>query len=182
MVPKGWCDRIQRMVTKRMVWAQTKWVVWGAVVAAVILVVLVSIRSHSGESVPVPVVLKEAANPATQQYFESVYSNKAWGDFGGGSGLVRPTIPSPSLFLWPGCISNAGLDPHMHMCYWCPHRGLHVCAMNWFETVKKFYGLLPSSISVLAFLESCSGECTVPGLLQGPACTSAGASNLWPVC
>eukprot|EP00884_Botryococcus_braunii_P014086 jgi/Botrbrau1/22679/Bobra.0132s0024.2 len=70
----------------------TRWIVVGTVAAVVLVVVLIGTRSHSGESSPVPVVLKEAANPATQQYFESVYTNKAWGDFGGGSGLGS-TVP-----------------------------------------------------------------------------------------
>lgn len=62
--------------------------------AAAFVVVLASLRSHSGESMPVPVVLKEEANPVTQQYFESVYSKGAWGDYGGGSGLVSLSLSS----------------------------------------------------------------------------------------
>eukprot|EP00884_Botryococcus_braunii_P014083 jgi/Botrbrau1/22676/Bobra.0132s0020.1 len=42
---------------------------------------------QSAPSAPQQVVLKGAANPFTKEYFERIYDNKIWGDFGGGSGL-----------------------------------------------------------------------------------------------
>jgi hypothetical protein len=68
---------------------QTKWI-FGGVAGTLLLVVLAYAHSNSGDSAPAPIYLQEQANPVTQQYFESVYSNQAWGAEGGGSGQVRP--------------------------------------------------------------------------------------------
>lgn len=113
---------------------QTAWLLWATAGALGVLVVLLCMHSWAGDSQQQQSLdVREAVNNRTQSYFNTIYTQKTWGEYAGGSGLVSPDETPPLCTLYDptqvslhvGCLRLRGCGRHVvgccmsEACWWC---------------------------------------------------------------